>query len=75
VPIQGDGKYGGRAAFLSGEGLAPKLHLHAREIRFLNAEGDPVRVSAPLPPHMAKTWTLFGFDPNHDKNPFLEVGR
>ena len=75
VPIQGDGKYGGRAAFLGGEGLASKLHLHAREISFPNAEGDLVRVIAPLPPHMTKTWALFGFNPNHDKNPFSEVGR
>ena len=73
VPIQGDGKYGGRAAFLDGDSVAPKLHLHAREIGFPDARNAIVRVVAPLPDHMAETWTLFGFDPNYDANPFAET--
>ena len=73
VPIQGDGKYGGRAAFLEGNTVAPRLHLHAREISFPDARGAIVRVVAPLPEHMADTWTFFGFDPNYDANPFAGI--
>ena len=73
TPIHGDGKYGGRAAFLKGEALAPKLHLHAREIRFIGANGGVVRSAAPLPPHMSETWALLGFDPDLATNPFAET--
>jgi 23S rRNA pseudouridine955/2504/2580 synthase len=63
-PILGDGKYGGPAAFLPDAGVARRLHLHAREIAIPHpADGTTLRVSAPLPPHMAATWTRLGFDP------------
>lgn len=73
VPIQGDGKYGGRAAFLDSDSIAPQLHLHAREISFPDASGRPVRTVAPLSMHMSETWSFFGFDPNHKANPFVSV--
>ena len=63
APIQGDGKYGGAGAFLKGEGIAPRLHLHARAIE-LPGGGRPLRVVAPLPPHMRETWAFLGFDPD-----------
>jgi len=65
TPIQGDGKYGGAGAFLAGEGIAPRLHLHARAIELPAPPGGgrPLRVVAPLPPHMRETWAFLGFDP------------
>ncbi len=66
TPIVGDGKYGGRAAFpeaLAGAGVSPKvLHLLARELALPDPEvGTTLRVTAPLPPHMAATWQALGF--------------
>jgi 23S rRNA pseudouridine955/2504/2580 synthase len=61
TPILGDGKYGGATAFLEGEGLGDRLHLHARTIRFPHPAGGEVVVSAPLPAHMRGTWQFFGF--------------
>ena len=60
TPIVGDVKYGG----LDGlpEGLAPKLHLHARRIVFPHPRGGVVDVSAPLPEHMRESFALLGFD-------------
>jgi 23S rRNA pseudouridine955/2504/2580 synthase len=67
-PILGDGKYGGRRAFLSdpqGRQFPKQLHLHAREIAIPHpADGTTLRVTAPLPPHMAETWRMLGFDPD-----------
>ena len=73
VPIHGDGKYGGRAAFLDGDAISAKLHLHARALRFQGVGGSPIRVVAPLPPHMLRSWEIFGFDPNRDADPFVSV--
>ncbi len=66
TPIQGDGKYGGAGAFLKGEGIAPRLHLHARaiEIPDPSGKGRPLRLEAPLPPHMRESWAFLGFDPD-----------
>jgi 23S rRNA pseudouridine955/2504/2580 synthase len=69
TPILGDGKYGGRGAFI--EGLARRLHLHARAITLPAAGGD-VTWRAALPPHMAETFRFFGFDPNHESDPFAD---
>ena len=60
TPIAGDRKYGGAQAMLAG--IAPRMHLHAREIEFPAPGGHHVRVEAPLSPHMAETWRMFGFD-------------
>jgi 23S rRNA pseudouridine955/2504/2580 synthase len=61
-PIIGDDKYRGN------EGLPVaipnRLHLHARRIVFPHPRGGSIDVTAPLPPHMRETWTLFGFDPD-----------
>jgi len=70
TPILGDGKYGGAKAFLSGEGISDKLHLHAREIAIPHPRGGTLKVTAPLPAHMAATWVMFGFDPEHPGDPF-----
>lgn len=68
TPIQGDGKYGGRSAFLAAKEIAPRLHLHAREVRLEGPGGRFLQVKAPLPDHMAATWAFFGFDPNLRSN-------
>ncbi len=62
IPIVGDGKYGGRAAFLSDLPGAKIPHLFARSIR-LPRKGKPdLIVSAPLPSHLAETFKYFGFE-------------
>ena len=73
-PILGDGKYGGQAAFIAGDGLSRKLHLHARALALPHpATGAPLIVRAPLPDHMKKTWKFFGFDPEDVEDPFAEL--
>jgi 23S rRNA pseudouridine955/2504/2580 synthase len=62
-PILGDGKYGGKAAFLDEPKLPARLHLHAREISLPHpGDGTTLRIQAPLPAHMAESWTLLGFE-------------
>lgn len=70
-PIAGDGKYGGSAGENPGDGwgagiggsISRKLHLHARSIAFAHpVTGAPVRLTAPLPAHMAQSWALLGWD-------------
>ena len=68
-PILGDGKFGGKAAFLpghAGRGQWPgQLLLHAREIALPHpADGTTLRITAPLPPHMADLWDRLAFDWN-----------
>ena len=60
TPILGDGKYGGREAFLDGEGIAKKLHLHARGLWIPHPAGGILRIMAPLPPHMEATRKALG---------------
>lgn len=60
-PIVGDGKYGGRDAFLTGT-ISRKMHLHARRIRVDHPDGDQIDVRAELPPHFAETIADLGFD-------------
>jgi 23S rRNA pseudouridine955/2504/2580 synthase len=70
VPIVGDGKYGGQAAFLTGS-VSRKLHLHARAIELPHPSGKGLlQVTAKLPEHMRTTWRFFGFDPEADIDPF-----
>ena len=62
TPILGDGKYGGRQAFIDGLPLVRKLHLHARSLEFKHPSGDKMFFEAPLSAEMGKTWQFFGFD-------------
>lgn len=62
TPILGDGKYGGKGAFLAADAPVKRLHLHARAIRIPHPRGGVLEVTAPLPAHMAATWRFFGFD-------------
>ncbi len=73
-PILGDGKYGGEAAFLPGEGLPKQLHLHARELVLPHPSSrGELSIAAELPPHMAQSWKLFGFGRDHKGDPFADV--
>lgn len=69
-PIIGDGKYGGSGQVNPGDGwgaqlggeISRKLHLHARSIAFDHpVTGARITITAPLPPHMARTWTVLGW--------------
>ena len=68
-PIVGDGKYGGAEAHPGGE-IPRKLHLHARRLTIPHPGGGAFDIAAPLPEHMRKTWKLFGFDLEDDRDPF-----
>ncbi|HFQ15931.1 MAG TPA: RluA family pseudouridine synthase, partial [Rhodobacteraceae bacterium] len=70
-PIVGDGKYGGSGQENLGDGwgagiggeVSRKLHLHARSLSLTHpATGKPLRLTAPLPAHMARSWQVFGWD-------------
>lgn len=69
TPILGDVKYGGAAAHLAGVPGSRQLHLHARAISIPHPLGGRLRVTAPLPPHMRRTWEFFGF-PGEVEDPF-----
>ncbi len=73
TPIVGDGKYGGKAAFLDGA-VSKKLHLHARSIEIDHPDGGLLNVTADLPRHMKESWDMFGFDKQDKRNPFAEDG-
>jgi 23S rRNA pseudouridine955/2504/2580 synthase len=60
-PIVGDGKYGGRDAFLTGS-ISRKMHLHARRIRIDHPDGFQIDVRADLPPHMLESLEQLAFD-------------
>jgi len=70
TPILGDGKYGGRDAFLDGGDFARVLHLHARALRIASPAGGVIDVQAPLPEHMRDTWRFLGFDEQDEDDPW-----
>ena len=69
TPIVGDFKYGGTDSRGRGD-IADKLHLHARSIDIGRPDGGRLQVTAPLSPHMVKSWKLLGFDPDDKRDPF-----
>ena len=60
-PIVGDGKYGGKDAFLSGL-ISRKMHLHARRLLIPAPGGESIDVTAPLPDHFATSMDNLGFE-------------
>lgn len=60
-PIVGDGKYGGKDAFLTGT-ISRKMHLHARRLRIDHPKGGQIDVRADLPPHMHDSFADLGFE-------------
>ena len=73
TPIVGDAKYGSEPARTHGE-IPKKLMLHARSLRIRHPRGGWLEVSAPLPPHMAKVWDMFGFDKEDRREVFRDEG-
>ena len=73
TPIVGDGKYGGADAYLTGEGIERRLHLHARAVVMPHPSRGILRIAAPLPPHMARAWKALGFDPKDAGDPFEDA--
>lgn len=81
-PIIGDGKYGGGGQENLGDGwgaqlggdISRKLHLHARSLAFLHpVTGERMTFTAPLPPHMARTWKTMGWSERDvPADPFAE---
>jgi 23S rRNA pseudouridine955/2504/2580 synthase len=69
TPIVGDFKYGG-ADEGAARDIENRLHLHARSIDIAHPDGGRLRVAAPLPPHMQKTWKLLGFHESEARDPF-----
>jgi len=70
-PIVGDPKYGGMdkhapsrrdPMLMVPEGVERKLHLLARRLILPHPRGGTLDVTAPLPPHMQKSWDMFGLD-------------
>ena len=62
-PIVGDPKYFDVENWELPGGIQNRLHLLARRIVIPHPRtGRPIDVSAPLPPHMAQSWNLLGFD-------------
>jgi len=70
-PIIGDGKYGGSGQENQGDGwgaqlggdISRKMHLHARYISLPHpVTGKPLKIVAPMPEHMRRTWDTFGWD-------------
>lgn len=61
-PIVGDPKYFNKENWQLPGGLQNRLHLLARRIVIPHPRGGVIDVSAPLPPHMAQSWNLLGFE-------------
>jgi 23S rRNA pseudouridine955/2504/2580 synthase len=64
TPILGDGKYGGREAFVDGIAGPLLMHLHARSLRIPHPRSGILALEAPLPEAMLATWKFLGFDTN-----------
>ncbi len=61
VPILGDGKYGGRAAFPEGLEVPRKLHLHAHALDLPHPAGGRLQVEAVPAAHFLDAMERFGF--------------
>ena len=65
-PIVGDGKYGGKDAFLTGT-ISRKMHLHARRLIIDQPEEGKLDATADLPEHFAASMEQLGFDPSRSE--------
>ncbi|GJE55077.1 MULTISPECIES: RluA family pseudouridine synthase [Methylobacterium] len=72
-PIVGDPKYFDVENWELPGGIQNRLHLLARRIVIPHPRTSvPIDVSAPLPPHMAQSWNLLGFETGH-YDPIVEA--
>lgn len=58
TPILGDGKYGGKGAFI--EETAPQLHLHSCRTVLTSEYGGEIYIIAPLPEHFRHSLQVLG---------------
>src|SRR5262249_51646309 len=72
TPILGDAKYGAASAHLPGVPGSRRLQLHARALSIPHPAGGSLRITAPLPPHMQRSWEFFEFYGDVD-DPFREL--
>ncbi|WP_026381026.1 RluA family pseudouridine synthase [Afifella pfennigii] len=61
-PIVGDAKYFDVQNWELPGGIQNRLHLLARRIVLPHPSGGRIDVTAPLPPHMAQSWAVLGFE-------------
>lgn len=61
-PIIGDSKYFNIENWQIPGGIQNRLHLHARQIEIPHPSGGVLKITAPLPQHMAQTFNLLGFE-------------
>ncbi len=73
-PIVGDGKYGGKEAFLSGV-ISRKMHLHARRLRIEHPDSGILDIRADLPEHFANSMAHLGFEIAMGDELVLDDGR
>jgi 23S rRNA pseudouridine955/2504/2580 synthase len=71
TPIQGDGKYGGIEAYLTGQGVSKKLHLHSRAVMVPHPRTGVIKIEAPLPAHISASFDFFGFEESQAGQPFV----
>jgi len=72
-PLLGDEKYGVKAA-IEGPGITQRLHLHARSLAFTHPKtGKILKLTAPLPADLARTWDALGFQKKPDHEPFSDL--
>ncbi|MBT8416982.1 MAG: RluA family pseudouridine synthase [Silicimonas sp.] len=82
-PVVGDGKYGGSGQENLGDGwgaqlggeISRKLHLHARSLGLTHpVTGNRLTLTAPLPSHMERTWSLLDWSPaDAPADPFEDI--
>lgn len=71
-PLLGDDKYGRKAA-IEGPGITQRLHLHARSLEFRHpVTGKRLKITAPLPQDLARSWDALGFQKKPDHEPFAD---
>lgn len=63
-PIVGDPKYFNLENYELSRTIDKRLHLHARRLVIPHPTEGTIDVSAPLPPHMVRSWQLLGLDQN-----------
>ncbi|WP_265037379.1 RluA family pseudouridine synthase [Wolbachia endosymbiont (group A) of Anomoia purmunda] len=59
-PILGDGKYGGKKAFI--DGVANKIHLHSHSLSLKLPNNKEITITAPIPKHIEKSIEALFFD-------------
>lgn len=59
-PILGDGKYGGKKAFI--DGVASKIHLHSHSLSLKLPNNKEITITAPIPKHIEKSIEALFFD-------------